>query len=84
MKLRSKKDNSPAFSDRFNTSSAGEIVVHHEEGDCSSDYPSNYEFWLEKSQEWVEFTDKRIIPDNYHRYFMEAKSEEDLERGYYF
>jgi hypothetical protein len=68
---------------RFNTHGICEIFVYFENGSCVSDYPSDYLFWLEHDQKWVEFSHPKIIPDNYNTYFAEATEEEDIKRGYF-
>jgi hypothetical protein len=86
MTLRHKANGYLGASSKFNTHAMSEIIVFFADGDCSSDFISEYEVFLEARQEWKDmsqaFEDRDIIVDNYNTYFFEPKSEEDKIRGY--
>lgn len=88
MKLRNKnRPEITGYSDGFNTHSLSEIIVYFEDGDASSEYISDYEVFLEKTNEWKDmkmaFANRDIIPDNYNTTFSEPTTEEERERGWF-
>jgi hypothetical protein len=85
MKLRNLKTQEQCSASRFNMNSICEIEVHLLD-EIISDYPSNYEFWLEAEQCWMSWQEAKskhlIITDNYNSCFFEPDNEEDKQRGY--
>lgn len=82
MKVKTKKSGILGSSSNFNTHALCEIIVYFEDGEATTDYPSDYLFFLESTGEWVEFRDERIISDNYNTRFWESTNPEEIERGY--
>lgn len=87
MKARNKKTGDLGHSSKFNMHAILEIIVCFDEGDCDSDYISNYDVYLESKQTWKPldeaFRDKDIIEDNYCSEFREPRNEEEKQRGWY-
>lgn len=85
MKLRLKKTQEVCSSSSFNTHAVFEIIVYGEDW-CDTDYPSNYDAWIEALGEWKDlkdaFRDKDVISDNYDTRFFEPPTPEDRERGF--
>ena len=85
MKIRDKKTKEEGSSGDFNTSSLTEIYVYFDDW-TDSDFPDNYDVFIESKNEWVDlrqaFRVKDIITDNYNTRFFEPKNDEEKERGY--
>jgi len=86
MRVRYKSNNVEGYSSLFNVTALSEVLVDGDWGGDSA-FIRELEVWLEKSELWKDmrqaFQDRDIIPDNYHRWFGEPKTEEDKERGYF-
>lgn len=85
MKVRNKKTGTIGQSGDFNVHAMSEIIVYTD--DCTSDFISNYDVFIESIGEWVDmheaFKQKLIITDNYNTNFREPLNEEEKERGWY-
>lgn len=81
MKIKSKKTGDIGQSSEFNMGSLTEIYVFFDSF-MDTDYPSEYLFWLNSEQIWVEFNHKKIIPNNINTRFGESTNESDILRGY--
>ena len=86
MKVTNKKTKVIGYSHEFNIHALSEIIVYFEEGDCDSEFISDYEVEL-KTGWWKDmqtaFKNKDIIPDNYNIHFREARNWLEKSNGYY-
>jgi len=87
MKFMHKKTGFECNGTRFNTHSMGEVILYGDTEDGMwSDYPWEYDVFVESIQQWVDWTEARkshlVITDNYKTRFFEPSIEEDKERGY--
>lgn len=87
MKVRNKANGSEGYSNTFNVHALSEIIVCFLDSDCSSEFISDYEVYLESKQEYMDmlqaFKEKLIITDNYNTNFREPKDDQERERGWY-
>jgi len=86
MKIRQKETNEIGSSSTFNLNAMNEILVYFEDS-MDTDYPSNYDFYIESISEWVSYArafgdENLIITDNENTCFFEPENEEDKQRGY--
>jgi len=85
MKCRHINTGEECESSTFNTSSVSEVIIYTD-GWMDTDYPSRYEWFIEKTGEWMSWKDawagKYIINDNYNTFFFEPDNDEDRKRGY--
>lgn len=80
MKVREKETGRTGWG--FKLHGMGEVVVGFDDNDCTSVFAHDLEVFLESSQEWVVFGDKRIVTKN-NTDFREARTQEEVQRGYY-
>jgi len=87
MKVRNKNTGALGYSSKFNMHAMAEIIVCFDEGDCDSDFISNYDVFLKVKNIWKSmneaFRDKDVITDNYNSEFMEPRNEAERKRGWY-
>lgn len=73
-------------SSKFNTAGIGEVVVYFPEGDATSEFIRELQVELSDGS-WKDmskaFRDKTLIPDIYNTCFMESRTDEEREKGYY-
>jgi len=92
MRVKHKEKGYLGYSSDFNICGMSEIIVHFDDesdgtpNGADSDYISNYEVFIEATQEWKDlhqaFKDKDVITDNYDTHFFEPTTKEDRERGF--
>lgn len=86
MKVKNKTTSTIGYSNKFNIHAISEIIVTFKEGDCSSEFISDYEVQL-KTGEFKDmstaFKDKDLISDNYNTEFREPINTEEFKRGWY-
>lgn len=85
MKVRHKTLGAIGYSDQFNVHAVSEIIVGFVDGDCTTDYITNYDVELHHS-EWKDlgqaFRDRDVIPNNYNTHFGLPVNDEARQRGY--
>ena len=88
MKVRNIKTQALGYSSEFNIHSLDEIIVYFEDGDCSSEFISDYEAYLSLTSGWVNmneaFESQYIIINNENTNFREPYNDHERERGWYY
>lgn len=78
--------NGDGWASEFNVSALNEVIVYYDDGSADSDYFQNVEILLSNGV-WIGLKEALglhlVIPDNYHRYFREPRSELERERGWF-
>jgi len=82
MKVKHKETGVLAQANAYNMHGLGEMIVMFEKEGMDSDFCRDYLFLLSNG-EWVEHSDRRIVHDNFNRYFREAQNQEEMKKGYY-
>lgn len=82
MLIRHKDTKVETYSDKFNTSTIGEVVTQDD-----SLFIKDLDVFIRSKNKWKDmrqaFADKDIITDNFNINFREPKSEEEYKQGYY-
>ena len=85
MRFKHKEKGYECKGDRFNMHSMGEVIMYGDD-DMWSDFPWEYDVFIEARQEWMEYKEacrqNLIINDNYNTRIFEPPTEEDKIRGY--